>query len=284
MHDEASSFATVGLLRRITRFVRWAGPEWTVLRLVRQTFTRIVYRISRRMMRIESSRFLLGPYTVSAEFNTRQRNAEIWNRHDWSRYGEEWTDDARNYRGLDPAAWKARLVAECLERYMPVDGTILEIGPGAGRWTEFLLPRSSALILVDVAARCLTICRDRFGGDQRLQYVLVDPEADELIGDRVADEGVDAVWSYDAFVHVNPTDTERYISEIRRILKPGGIAVIHHVGRTPTDEDYEVLFRSQMNAEFFADLVTRHGMRLVTQDWDLPHNPTDVISVFARPA
>lgn len=272
------------LWRRITRFVQWAGPEWTLLRLVRQTLSRIVYHLSRRMMRIEASRFLLGPYTVSSEFNTRQRNADVWNKHDWTRMGEEWTDDAQAYRGLNPAAWKAQLVAQGVERYMPVGGSILEIGPGAGRWTELLLPRASRLILVDVAERCLDICRARFADDPRLTYVLVDPEDDRVIGGRVPDESVDAVWSYDAFVHINPTDTERYIAEIRRMLKRGGIAVIHHVGRTPTDEDYEIRFRAQMNAEFFADLVTRHGMQLVRQDWELPHHSGDVISIFRRPS
>jgi ubiquinone/menaquinone biosynthesis C-methylase UbiE len=236
------------------------------------------------MMRIEESRYLLGPLTISSQFNSRERNAEMWNLHDWSRRGEEWTDNVRDHRGLDPETWKQRLVREGLERLMPSSGVILEVGPGGGRWTEYLLPRSRRLILVDVAERCLEICRERFEDDPRLAYVHADADAAEFIPPAsVPDASVDAIWSYDAFVHINPTDTAQYLREFRRILKPGGIAVIHHVGRTPTEWDYAEAFRAQMNAKFFAHLVEEQGLRLLEQNTELPHKPGDVISVFKRP-
>jgi SAM-dependent methyltransferase len=252
---------------------------------MRQALHRVLFRIHRRMMRIEESRFLVGPVTVSSQFNSAQRNADMWNRHDWSRFGEEWTDNVRDHRGLDPEEWKRRLVRDALEKYMPTNATILEIGPGGGRWTEYLLLRARKLVLADVAERCLDVCRERFADDRRLDYIAVDPQAQDFLPRaRLADSAIDAIWSYDAFVHINPTDTEKYLREFRRVLKPGGVAVIHHVGRTPNDWDYNEAFRAQMNSVFFAHLLSRHDFHLLEQNFELPHKPGDVISVFARQA
>jgi ubiquinone/menaquinone biosynthesis C-methylase UbiE len=266
-------------LRHLPSLVRWAGPEWTAWYLARRAIQRVAQTIGRRMMRIEADRCLVGGRTVSAEFNTAMRNRERWDAYDWKAgLGEEWTADVGKHRGLEPEQWKAMLVSECLERYMPRGGTILEIGPGAGRWTEYLLPRADRVILADIAPSCLDICRERFGDDAKLHYLVVDPERD-FLGD-IPDHSVDAVWSYDVFVHINATDTDRYLREIRRVLVPGGSAVIHHTGITPTSEDYEVRFRAQMNAGFFAKLVARNGLILVTQNSALTHHPSDTITVF----
>jgi ubiquinone/menaquinone biosynthesis C-methylase UbiE len=254
------------------------------LYIFRQMLARLLFRVHRRMMRAEESRFLVGPLTISSQFNSRQRNAEMWNRHDWSRRGEEWTDNVRDHRGLDPEQWKQRLVRECLQRFMPASSVILEVGPGGGRWTEYLLLRARRLILVDVAERCLELCRERFDNDPRLSYVHAEADPVAFIPpSSVSDGSVDAIWSYDAFVHINPTDTTQYLREFRRVLRPGGIAVIHHVGQTPTEWDYAEAFRAQMNAKFFAHLLQQQGLQLIEQNADLPHKPGDVISVFTRP-
>jgi ubiquinone/menaquinone biosynthesis C-methylase UbiE len=271
--------------KRLRYFLSWAGPLWTLLYLTRQVLARVVYRVNRRMMRIEEKRFLTGEMTVSAEFNTAERNALMWNRYDWTRGGEEWSEQATVQRGIDAAEWKRRLVSEALERYMPEDGALLEVGPGGGRWTELLLPRSRRLILVDVAERCLELCRERFNDDPRIQYCLVDPRSPSFIrSTAVPDDSVDGVWSYDAFVHINPTDIATYLGDFARILRPGGIGVIHHTGRSPNDWDYAEAFRSQMNARFFARLLDQRGLEIIEQTDALVHKPGDVITVFRKPA
>ena len=54
---------------RLRYLLGWAGPVWTLLYLVRQALARVVYRLNRRMMRIEERRFLTGEMTVSAEMS-----------------------------------------------------------------------------------------------------------------------------------------------------------------------------------------------------------------------
>jgi len=51
----------------------------------------------------------------------------------------------------------------------------------------------------------------------------------------IENNSVDYIWSYDVFVHINPTDVEKYIIEFSRILKPHGYGIIHHsMGYIPT--------------------------------------------------
>ena len=236
------------------------------------------------MMRIEERRFLTGEMTVSGQFNTANQNSVMWNQYDWRRLGAEWTEQAHVQRGFDAEEWKGRLIRERLERYMPRDGMLLEVGPGRPR-TEALLARSRALILVDVAEKCLTLCRERFNADPRLRFHLVDPTKPQFIDATVApDETVDGIWSYDVFVHINPTDIGKYLKDFHRVLRPGAAAVIHHTGRTPSDDDYNESFRSQMNAGFFAHLARQAGLEVLDQSEALVHKPGDAITVVQKPS
>src|ERR1022692_1257305 len=49
--------------------------------------------------------------------------------------------------------WKQALIDDVLARWIPAGAVVLEIGPGAGRWSEFLVERASGLVLVDVNER-----------------------------------------------------------------------------------------------------------------------------------
>jgi SAM-dependent methyltransferase len=101
---------------------------------------------------------------------------------------------------------------------------MLEIGSGGGRFTEVLLPKCTKLIAVDTSPTMLDLLRERFPGEERLELRLGDGRG---LGD-VADESVDAVFSYGVFVHLQHWDIYNYLTEARRVLKPGGKALIQH--------------------------------------------------------
>jgi ubiquinone/menaquinone biosynthesis C-methylase UbiE len=138
-----------------------------------------------------------------------------WSDYDWGRRGEEWNASPE---------WKQALIEDVLACWIPAGAVALEIEPGAGRWSQALAARASRLVLADVSERPLELCRERFNGDTRIQYVL--SSGSDLPG--VEDGSVDAVWSFDVFVHVAPRDQAAYIEEIARVLAPGGRAVVHH--------------------------------------------------------
>jgi ubiquinone/menaquinone biosynthesis C-methylase UbiE len=153
-------------------------------------------------------------------------NLAQWDRrHPWPHGGDEWTGQAMAC-GVPYAEWKQAV----LYRYLPLmreGGTILEIGPGHGRWSEPLLEHADLLILCDISPNCLDTCRERLTGLGRIRTHL--SQAADLPPDLSG--AVDAVWSYDCLVHVAPPECERYIREIARVLKPGGVAMLHHSHR-----------------------------------------------------
>jgi SAM-dependent methyltransferase len=235
--------------------------------------------LRRRLIALEKRRFIVGPGSISSTDHTVDDNRTIWQRWDWSEHGDEWTEDVRAFRGVDPEAWKATLIQEVMLGYAPPGGTFLEIGPGGGRWTQTLEGRAGRLILADIASVCLDLCRERFRDRSHIEYIVTDGRS--LPG--VDDRSVDFIWSYDVFVHINPTDTDRYLGEFARVLKPGAHATIHHAGTYVDDQEARGRFRSHIDAAFFAHLTARNGLTVVRQDRSLAHFPGDVVSVIRKP-
>jgi hypothetical protein len=45
-------------------------------------------------------------------------NRRMWDGYDWSKGGEEWTLDAKSYKGMDPQKWKTTLINEMMLKYI----------------------------------------------------------------------------------------------------------------------------------------------------------------------
>jgi ubiquinone/menaquinone biosynthesis C-methylase UbiE len=231
------------------------------------------------MIAIETRDGLTGVGTISSAYHTVEANRRIWNNYDWADYGEEWTRDVAQLRGISPSQWKAHLIKNTIYKYFKSGSTILEIGPGAGRWTEVLQTIAQKLIIADISEKCLKICRERFQNCSNIEYRLIGEQGLNFIDDN----SIDYVWSYDVFVHINPTDTEKYLIDLQRILKPEGIAVIHHPGSYVDESEARQSFRSYVNEMLFAHLVTKYGMAMAEQNGELPHMPGDFISIVRKP-
>jgi cyclopropane fatty-acyl-phospholipid synthase-like methyltransferase len=210
--------------------------------------------------------------------HTINENRRLWDNYNWSQSGEEWTYHAKLYKGLDPEAWKHSLIKEVMLKYIRRGSTILEIGPGAGRWTETLVTLADTLILADISKKCLDLCKERFKNYNNIQYRLTGGQLDFI-----QENSIDYIWSYDVFVHINPTDIRTYLRDIQRILKPQGYGIIHHSGQYDNNKTREKGFRSYMAPELFASWVADNGMEMVEQNSKLVHIPGDVLSVFSKP-
>jgi ubiquinone/menaquinone biosynthesis C-methylase UbiE len=150
-----------------------------------------------------------------------------------------------------------------------------------------LQPRSARLVLVDVAQRPLDLVAERLAGAENVEYVLTAGSA--LAG--VPDASVDAVWSFDVFVHIAPGDQAGYLSEIARVLKPGAIAAIHHAdGRNRGLAPSRAGWRAPMTAALFGTLARERGLgveRVIRSFGDGQHalgGFGDAITVLRRPA
>jgi SAM-dependent methyltransferase len=225
----------------------------------RRAAIRVGHVIEDRRLSAEQRRLELGPAHIAWAGNSVTVNRQRWNHWDWSSAGEEWTASVE---------WKQALIDDVLERLIPDRSVLLEIGPGAGRWSRALLPRATRLILVDVSSRALELCRAEFAGATNVEYVL--SAGSDLPG--VASNSVDAVWSFDVFVHIAPADQAGYLREISRVLRSGGVAVIHHadgrnLGQLPSRQGW----RAPMSRGLFAALATETCLSVERQfdSWGL---------------
>jgi SAM-dependent methyltransferase len=231
---------------RARRVHRFAG-------FTRDTIHRLRCAVEDRRLISEQRRGVLGPAHMRWRGNSPDDNRRRWSTYDWRGGGEEWSASPE---------WKRALIEDVLERWIPRNAAVLEIGPGAGRWSDVLVSRASRLVLVDVSQRPLDMCRERFKGHASIDYVL--STGSDLPG--VQDSSIDAVWSFDVFVHLAPQDQAAYLGEIGRVLVPGGTAVVHHAdgrngGKLPSCHGW----RSPMSRRLLAALAVERGLRVECQ-------------------
>ena len=243
---------------------------------IRWTFLYVLYWFTRYFLKTDST----GLYKLLIlfeekhnlpGFNSPATASALWDLLPWEKEGgEEWTISEE---------WKKALIDDVLLENIKPGTAVLEIGPGAGRWTETLQRTARKLIAVDVSSKAIELCRKRFSSATNTTFFLTRTPALEFIPDQT----IDAIWSYDVFVHINPDDTDCYLSEFKRVLVPGGIAVIHH----PKSGGHNGGCRSRMTAQRFSSLLEKNGLTLDRQfdSWgengrfDLTRHG-DCISVF----
>lgn len=145
-------------------------------------------------------------------------NLHTWTTHNWAESGEEWS---RTWGGSANLWWGC--IFPRLAAHLPA-ATIVEIAPGAGRFSQYLSDWAERLILIDVTPRCIELCKERFADRPHVETRLNDGRT--LPG--VADRSVQFVFSFDSLVHVDLGVIRAYLGEIRRVLAPGGVAFLHH--------------------------------------------------------
>ena len=244
-------------IRLLFRQYREFGLAYALLNAAREGIDRLLEPVDAVLLRREGAKGVLGPAHRRFRGQTALDNRDLWTSYDWSGGGTEW----------GPEASRDALVAELL----PAGGhrVIVEIGPGAGRFSEVLAERAERLVLVDVTEEALRRCEARLGRGPGIAYLRTDGAS--LPG--VETDSVDVVWSFEAFVHMLPVDVAAYVGEIARVLRPGGTAVIHHSGRLDRSG-----WRAPMSGPLVARLARDRGLDVVSQQvWG---TYDDVISVL----
>lgn len=137
--------------------------------------------------------------------------------------------DLRNYalhaeleweRLIGPAgAIEFAVTKGLIERHFPGTGRVLDIGGGPGRYSQWLAERGFRVTLADAVPELLDIARDRIRGIDEI----VRADARDL--SRWPDDSFDAVLCLGPLYHLtNAADRRRAISEVSRVLRPGGPA------------------------------------------------------------
>lgn len=158
----------------------------------------------------------------------------------------------------DLARIERRFVRPHVQRY----STVLEIGPGGGRWTQFLL-RARRLILVETTDAFFPYLERRFG--PRFEPYVT--RGDELEG--VQDGSVDFVFSFGTLVHLPVETVAAYVRETARVLSPYGVASLQYADKDkpaarlagPEDEGFSGTTRAS-----FAALARSAGLSPIAED------------------
>lgn len=228
-------------------------------------------------------------------------NQARWTEHAWDREGHEWSP-GQTAAGGDMLWWRSLLPR--IATHLPA-ASVLEIGPGFGRWTQHLLRQSEQLTAIDLTERCIEHCRARFASHPRFTAWTNDGESLDV----VPDGSVDFVFSFDSLVHAEAPVLRSYLRQLARKLRPGGTGFIHHSNLAAlTDDAGRVpswLIRTNwrgetMSARLFREYCAEAGLACRTQEvinWISRsrkadrHHPssaglplTDVLSTFERPA
>jgi SAM-dependent methyltransferase len=214
-----------------------------------------------------------------------EQNERQWGAYAWSAEGDEWSI---RWGGPD-YQWFGSLLPR-LREFLPA-GTILEIAPGFGRWTHYLVHLCDRLIGVELTARCVEACRERFGDQPHATF----HKNDGMSLDMVPDGEVDFAFSFDSLVHCESDVVESYVHQLARKLRPDGVAFIHHsnlaayvdpeTGRLPFPKGG---WRAEsVSADLFERLCREAGLLCIGQEllkWR-KRDPWlgDCISMLARP-
>lgn len=198
-----------------------------------------------------------------------ENNLQQWDKkHGWSKDGDEWSGQAK-LCGVPYDVWKKSLVDTLIRPHLGAGVQVLEIAPGHGRWTEYLSAGADHVTVVDISASCLDYCRGRFKALSNIDYFL--STGDQL--PKYIDGKVDFLWSYDSFVHMDRQVVAGYLREMKRVLKVGGEAILHHANienlDTHVQADHEG-WRSAMNAKLMREIAEEAGLEVVSQFtyWD----------------
>lgn len=271
-------FMKLTKLSLIYASVRKYGFLWALLYIIYRLFGNANAFLKELVRKIELHNHVVSRFSVLSESHTREWNRSVWNAYDWSSAGNEWTRDVRRFRNLDPERWKSKLVHKYLYPFIGKNSVVLEIGPGAGRWTRVIAPKVKSLYVLDISEVALAKCKKRLSNFNNIYYMPVM----ESMPQKLRRNSIDFVWSYDVFVHINPHDINEYLILLHRVMKLGAKAVIHHAGDYSDCNIRNMGLRSWMNSDFFLDLSQQNKFKIITQDKSIAHFPGDVLTVLEK--
>jgi SAM-dependent methyltransferase len=144
----------------------------------------------------------------------------------WDQEFARWIAEAKA-AGLDPndlgdRAWRGIALEAASRHLLPrisPQSVVLELGPGSGRYTRHVLPRCREMILVDYSSLVCEWLREYLPGKGQFRVHHID----RPVFAQVADGVVDFAFANGVFEHIDPDDTDFFLQEFHRVLKPGGM-------------------------------------------------------------
>ena len=216
-----------------------------------------------------------------------------WNKKAWEgcikQDGEGWSEPW----GSSEAQWFGSLYPR-LHRFLPADN-ILEIAPGWGRWTKFLLTEArSSFRAVDISPERVAVCNEQFK-ELHKDFLAIANDGENL--SLLADRKYDFIFSFDSLVHVDSITLEKYIKQIlMNLLSEDGVCFIHHSNMKDSIRKYNSKNPHSrdigVDSNLVREIITRNGGKILLQEivhWGDPRllawlevKHCDGLSIFTR--
>jgi len=143
--------------------------------------------------------------------------------------------------------------------YVSSEHRAVEIGPGGGRWTRYLLDLKK-LYVADYHAEALAELKKNFG---KASMEFIKNNGTDFPG--IAERSIDYLFSFGTFVHLDAPIIETYLANMKMILKPGANAVIQYSDKTKIMAQLNESF-SENTPEKMRTMVLNAGYMLCEED------------------
>jgi len=143
--------------------------------------------------------------------------------------------------------------------YLKPDQNALEIGPGGGRWTRYLLGFEK-LYVVDYHAQLLDELRRSFTAKH---IVFVENNGSDFPG--VAENSIDYLFSFGTFVHLDVDLIQSYLGNMHPLLREGSNVVLQYSDQTKVMATLNAGF-SDNTPERMRQMVTSAGYTILEED------------------
>ncbi len=146
-----------------------------------------------------------------------------------------------------------------LKPYLFPDATVLEVGPGGGRWTRYMLGVKK-IYAVDYHIELLNELKKNVG---KKNIEFIHNNGFDFPG--VPDHAIDFLFSFGTFVHLDLDIIQQYLENMQRILKPAGIVVLQYSDKNKPMAKANIGF-SENTPEIMRQLVLKSGFKIQEED------------------
>jgi 2-polyprenyl-3-methyl-5-hydroxy-6-metoxy-1,4-benzoquinol methylase len=159
--------------------------------------------------------------------------------HDtWSRYVSDWHADPALNLGVGTLGeeWGSPALADLVVEelagpYLAGSVDVLELGCGGGKFSMRLAPRSGSLMCTDISDEMIGQTRATLtanGLGTNVDY----RRLNGIDFEGIPSNSIDFVFSYDVLLHLQPQNLFSYLFDARRILRAGGVFMLHQIDLT----------------------------------------------------
>lgn len=194
-------------------------------------------------------------FTVNWNKTTWNKDFNQFDKKSLDYYGQQWGDP-------DKKDVLKQVILSYINPYINSNSVILEIGPGGGRWTKYLL-KAKKIWLVDINSNFFKYLSERFKNTNISFY---ETQGYELDG--IPSNSIDFIFTFGCFVHIHPSGIQKYLSEIFRVLKTNSVATIQYSDKTKKEAKRNAWFCNMTNNDMI-EMIFQNNLTLIKHDLKL---------------